>query len=85
MYWSYLIKTESNSTNLLTFESNDNLEKLSKGYCELVIVDFFSSFAHNYDTIFISEYDPTQNPITKEIKFLIKFNDVLKAKKIRTQ
>jgi hypothetical protein len=66
---------------LLTFESNDNLEKLSKGYCELVISDFFSSFSHDYNAIFISEFDPTKNPLNKEIKFFIKFDDVNKAKK----
>lgn len=82
MYWSYLTKTNQHpTTNLLTFESNNDLDKLSKGYCELVIVDFFSSFSNDYDAIFISEFDPTQNPSSKEIKFFIKFDDIDKARK----
>ena len=85
MYWSYLTNTDSNVNNLLTFESNDDLEKLSKGYCELVITDFFSSFSHDYNAIIISELDPTKIPSiysNKEIKFFIKFNDIEKANNI---
>lgn len=82
MYWSYLINiTNESNNNLLTFESNENLDMLSKGYCELVIDNFFSSFDRDYNAIFISEYNPTQNPSTKEKKFLIKFTDVDKANK----
>lgn len=81
MYWSYLTNTNNHTENLLTFESNDNLEKMSTGYCELVIADFFSSFSHDYNAIFISEFDPTKNPSNKEIKFFIKFDDIYKAKK----
>lgn len=79
MYWSYLINTYTNNNDLLTFESNDDLDKLSKGYCELVISDFFSSFSHDYNAIFISKFDPTENPSNKGKKFFIKFNDVDKA------
>ena len=83
MYWSYLTNTNNHtSSNLLTFESSDNLNKLSTGSCELVIDEFFSSFSNDYDAIFISEYDPNQNPSSKEIRFFIKFNDVDKARKI---
>lgn len=81
MFWSYLTNFDNNINNLLTFESNNDFDKLSKGYCELVIDDYFSSFSHDYNAIFISEYDPTQNPSNKEIKFFIKFNDVDKARK----
>ena len=81
MYWSYLTNTNNHyGNNLLTFESNDNLNKLSIGYCELVIDNFFSSFSNDYDSIFISEYDPNQNPFSKEFIFFIKFNDVDKAR-----
>lgn len=79
MYWSYLTNTYKNNNDLLTFESNNDLDKLSKGYCELVISNFFSSFSHDYNAIFISEFDPTENPYDRENKFFIEFNDVNKA------
>jgi hypothetical protein len=83
MYWSYLVNTNKFlQGNLLTFETNENFEKLSIGYCELVLDNFFSSFGNDYDAIFISEFGPTDKPETKEIKFLIKFDDVYKANKI---
>lgn len=83
MYWSYLSNSNNkSSSNLLTLESNDNLKKMSIGYCELIIDNFFSSFSYDYDSIFISEYYPKENPSLKEIKFFIKFNDVDKARKI---
>lgn len=83
MYWSYLINN-NNYKNLLTFESNENFDKLTKGYSELVISDFFSSFSREYDSIIISEFDPTHDlsEIVKEIKFFIKFDDIKKAKQI---
>ena len=83
MYWSYLSNSQKSlSSNILTFESTDNdLEIFSKGYCDLIINDFFSGFAPEYDTIFISEYGPKNNPGNKERKFTIKFTDVEKAKK----
>jgi hypothetical protein len=83
MYWSYLTNTDKFSQpNILTFESNEDLDKLSKGYCELILDNFFSSFGSDYDAIFISEFGPVDNPMQNEFKFLIKFNDVDKAKKI---
>lgn len=83
MFWSYLINTEKFlQSNTLTFESNEDLDKLSKGYCELVLDNFFSSFGSDYNAIFISEFGPVENPTQNEIKFLIKFNDVEKAKSI---
>ncbi len=82
MYWSYLSNSQNlSNSNILTFESSQSdLEIFSKGYCDLVIKDFFSSFACEYDTIFISEYGPEDNPINKERKFTIKFTDIEKAK-----
>ena len=77
-YWSYLL----NSQNILTFESSDDLNILITGYCEMVIDDFFSSFLSEYDSIFISEFDPEQTPFDNEHKFIIKFNDVSKATKM---
>jgi hypothetical protein len=86
MYWSYLADSKSlNSSEpkLLTFESYDGiLEKLSHGYCELVVEDFFSSFANNYDCIFISKSNPNPNPNPNELMFFLKFDDIDKANKI---
>ena len=80
MYWTYLINLTNN--NILTFESNNDLNKLFSGYCELVIDNFFSSFSPNYDSIFISTYGPDKDPLNKEIKFIINFNDIITATKI---
>lgn len=83
MYWSYLTSSENHSSEkILAFETSDDIEKLSKGYCELVIDNFFSSFAREYDAIFISEYCPTDEPAKKDYKFIIKFNDTTEAIKI---
>lgn len=85
MYWSYLTNTQSSSqissniNNILTFECNDDLIKLTNGYCELVLSEFFTSFDRDYDAIFISEYGPTENPLDKEKKFIINFSDNNKA------
>jgi len=75
MYWTYLCGKKESTSNILTLESNDNLQQLSEGYCELVLEDFFSCFGSDYDYLFISEFSPDQNPLEKDKKFLIKFND----------
>jgi hypothetical protein len=85
-YYTYLLNLKSENDSepkLLTFEtSTENLINLKKGYCELIIDNFFSSFSNYYDCIFISEYDPMQNPVKLEKKFLINFNDVEQANEI---
>lgn len=83
MYWSYLTNINDDSfisNELLTFESNENFDKMLHGYCELIFIDFFSSFSREYNAIFISEYEPNDDPAKKSIKFIIKFNDIDKAK-----
>jgi len=83
MYWSYLTSSKNHSdSNILPFESNDDIEKLSKGYCQLVIDNFFSSFSREYDAIFISEFCPVDEPAKRDYKFIIKFNDIDEAIKI---
>ncbi len=81
--WSYLINSNSNSnSNILTFEcvnSKDYMD-LGKGYCELILDNYFSSFSSDYDTIFISEYGPESDPQNKKQLFQMKFDDVVKAK-----
>ena len=83
MMWSYLTNSESSNPKLLTFESVDtkDLESLAKGYCELVIVDFFSSFSSNYNAIFISEFGPNSSPQNHQKLFEIKFDDKDVSKK----
>jgi len=83
MYWSYLINSKNTyGMDVLTFESGEDLTKLTHEYCQLVIDDFFSSFSREYDTIFISQFDPTQEPLNKVKNFSIGFNDVNKAIKL---
>lgn len=81
MYWSYLTNTNNPSHNQLTFENSDDFNKLCIGYCELVLSNYFSSFGNDYNAIFISEFNPEENPFNKEIKFIINFDDIKKAKK----
>lgn len=85
MFWTYL--TNSFSSNILTFESfeleNDYLINDSiKGYCKLILDDFFSSFSQDWDAIFISTYSPNDMPLLKDNLFYIKFNDLTKAENI---
>lgn len=88
MYWTYLMNTNPNGSNeLLTFETiNDcsdceQLKKILKDYHKLIADDFFSSFYPYYDTLIVSEYDPTQNPSKNPVKIKIKINDIDGAKK----
>lgn len=70
--------TQNMTNEILTFEFNEDLNKLTNDYCDLVISNFFSSFTHDYDTIFISDLNPTQEPLNNKL-FIIKFNDLEKA------
>ena len=83
MYRSYLTSSTTNNklnnnanNNLLSFETFNDYEKISKGYCELIIEDFFSSFSNDYDAIFISKFVPIKNPLDKKKNFFIKFDDI---------
>lgn len=86
MYWSYLHNDENNKeknekkSNILTFESGTNLEKLKKGYSELIIENFFDGFTNEYNSIFISKYGPIDNPLGNQKEFEINFNDLKKAR-----
>lgn len=70
MYWTYLLNSKTNE--ILTFElldlTNSNLLNIIKGYNELIKEEFFTSFI-GYDIILISEYDLTDNPLNKEMKY----------------
>jgi hypothetical protein len=80
MYWSYLFDSKKTNSDTLTFESNDNFELLKNSYCELVIDKFFTSFSPDYDSIFISKFAPDEKPFEKEKKFILNFDDFIKAK-----
>ena len=82
MFWSYLCRISDSQIKLLTFESGNDLEKLKQGYCELILDKFFTSFAQDFDFIFISKYSPTDNPYTKEKEFVINFEDYEKIKEL---
>jgi hypothetical protein len=91
MLWAYLTNSIIiNKSNLiqdpLTLECivcNNDINDLAKGYCELIINGFFSSFSETYDTIFISTYSPSELPLYKNKNFEIKFNEI-KAKEYIT-
>lgn len=76
MYWTYLYGTVNSKINILTLESNEDLNKLIEGSCSLIQDDFFSSFGSDFDQLFISEYNPIEDPNNKEKKFKIKFNEL---------
>ncbi len=74
MYWSYLCRNNGIQTNLLTFESGNDLSALKNGYSELNYnYDFFSSFSSDFDYLFISKYSPMEEPLNKEKEFMMKF------------
>lgn len=76
MLWSYLTNSK-NPNSSLTFEQccYDDVKLFAKGYCELVVSNFFDSFSHEYDEIFISYNDPISEPLNNEKLFSIKFLD----------
>ena len=82
MYWSYLCRNTGLQPKLLTFEYGDNFESLKFGYCELVLDEYFSCFSSEYDFIFISKYNPNNFPYYKEKDFVIRFDELEKAKKL---
>ena len=85
--WTYLANIKSPSSlsrltqNPLTFEHleivNECLESrvvnLTNGYIDLINEGFFDSFTNDYNMLFVSNYDPTQNPIEREKLFQMKF------------
>ena len=76
MYWSYLYGiNKNNKLNLLTLESNDNLENLIHNYLELILDNYFSHFTNDFNFIFISKYSPDNFPYENKKEFIIKLND----------
>lgn len=78
--WTYLINKKYSSTistllqNPLTFEYVEiddkiKLNNLTNGYIDLRNECFFDSFSDNYNMLFISQYNPTENPIKREKMF----------------
>ncbi len=63
MYWSYLI---DENNNILTFESHDDLNKMSSDYNELIAFGFFKQF-QGYTRIFVSNKSPLENPKTSKL------------------
>ena len=81
--WSYLTNASSTNPKLLTFEcvNSDDFESLAKGYCELILENFFSSFSSEYNSIFISESSPDSNPQNQDKLFEMRFDDLIGSQK----
>ncbi len=62
-YWSYLT---NNANELLTFESHNNLKKMSSDYNELIAFKFFTQF-QGFTKIFVSNKSPSENPETSKL------------------
>jgi len=85
--WTYLaiIKSPTSISRLtqnpLTFEHieiddgyfESRFVNLINGYKDLINEGFFDSFTNDYNMIFVSKYDSTQNPIEREKLFEMKF------------
>ena len=67
MYWSYLI---NDNNEVLTFETNKDINKMVSDYNELIGLKFFSQFV-GYTKIFISNKNPQENPITNKLFELV--------------
>ena len=81
--WTYLANTKCQSSistlipNQIAFEhieidDKTKLSNFTNGYIELMNEGFFDSFTNNYNMLFVSKYDPTQNPIEKAKLFEMK-------------
>ena len=96
--WSYLANIKSQTSisgltqNPITFECveiNDvvfesRFKNLTLGYINLMNEGFFDSFTNNYNILFVSKYDPTQNPINREKIFeMILYKLYKKPKKLK--
>lgn len=86
--WTYLANNKYSSSilsltpNPMTFEHVEidvtnkiKLNNLTDGYIQLMNDGFFDVFSNNYNMLFVSKYDPTQNPIERERLFEIEFNN----------
>jgi hypothetical protein len=88
--WTYLASTKyplsisrpRPTPNPTTFEhveidetDETRLTNLTDGYIELINDGFFDGFSNDYNVLFVSKYDPTQNPIIKEKIFEMEFNN----------
>ncbi len=62
-YWSYLT---NNANELLTFESHNNLKKMSSDYNKLIACGFFKQFP-GFTKIFVSKLSPTNQPTTNKL------------------
>lgn len=56
---------------LETIPLNTDIETLIHGYKELIQDGFFKSFQESYDTLFISDYSPNENPLDNNVQFKI--------------
>lgn len=87
--WTYLADFKSPTSisrltqNPLTFEHVEiddgdgdlgtRIVNLTNGYIDLINEGFFDGFTNDYNILFVSKYDPTQNPIEREKLFEMEF------------
>ncbi len=96
--WTYLASTKYPSSisrltpNPTTFEhveidetDETRLTNLTNGYIELMNEGFFDGFSNDYNMLFVSKYDPTQNPIEREKLFEMEFNNSIYYPKNKKQ
>lgn len=75
MYWVYLFNQKTNK--ILAFESGNNLDHFYKGYLDLIKNHYFDGYSPIYDSLFISKFNPTENPIANDKIYMIPFSNLL--------
>ena len=97
--WTYLADIKSTASlsrltqNPLTFEHVEiddvcwetRIVNLTNGYIDLINEGFFDGFTNDYNMLFVSKYDPTQNPIEREKLFEMEFMDLTINQKNKKQ
>ena len=73
LYWVYLFN--QNNNKILAFESGNDLDHFYNGYLDLIKNKFFVPYYPTYDSIFISEFNPLENPIESDKLFIIPFSN----------
>ena len=72
-YWVYLFNQKTNK--ILAFESGNDLDHFYKGYLDLIKNKYFQYYSPMYDSLFISEFNPMENPIANDKIYMIPFTN----------
>lgn len=68
--WTYLSNSQRDVFPLEQLPNGQNLDVLILAYIELIEEGFFTSFQY-YDSLFISEYSPEEQPLDKKNLFKV--------------